>query len=153
MSNETTYAYSTQVTAAAASAALTSNNINTSAECSALTSANHGNYPLADAVLFASFSTSVSSASQVIVMYRRDKNIDGANHAPVPSTTSGAAYSAHAVGAFIVPAFTASSSGYFSCPDIPLAQDCEFYIENKTNATITSTWTLKMKPKTFTPAA
>jgi hypothetical protein len=156
MSNETVYKYGTQRTVISGTANLASNGFNGSAECSntPYNSALHSNYPLADAVLFASFSTSVSSASNVVNLYRRDLNIDGANNAPQPQSAS-PAYSNTWVGAFVIPPFTAASSGYFPLNDVPLSAQCEFYIEDATNATIlgtASSYTVKLTPKTYGPA-
>lgn len=151
MSNETVYSYSTQTTVIPGSIAIASNAFNSSSEVTSISSAQTGNYPLADAVLFASFTASVSSASNVVVLYRRDRNIDGSNHAPLPQSTA-PAYSNIAVGAFIIPPFTAASTGYFPLPDVPLSSACEFYVENRTNTVIASTYTVKITPKTFAPA-
>jgi len=151
MSSETIYKYSTQVTGISGTANAASNGFNGSAEVTALNSANGGKYPLADAALFASFSTSVSSASAIVNLYRRDKNIDGANHAPQPQSAA-PAYSNFYVGAFVIPPITATSSVYVPLPDVPLTADCEFYVENRTNATIVSGYTVKFTPKTVTPA-
>lgn len=151
MSDETIYKYSSEVTAISSTATVASTGFNSSAEVTSLSSAQTGKYPLADAALFASFSTSISSASNVCVLYRRDLNIDGSNDAPIPQAGA-PAYSHIAVGQFIIPPYTAASSGYFFCPDVPLAGDCEFYLENKTNATIDAGFTVKIKPKTYTPA-
>lgn len=153
MSSETIWKQSSQVTAISTTANVASNNFNGASEVTSLSSTQTGKYPLADAAIFASFSTSVSSTSNVLVVYRRDLNIDGANDAPIPQSAA-PAYSALQVGAITVPPYTATSSGYFSLPDIPLpaGADCEFYIQNLTNATITG-FTLKLTPKTYTPAA
>jgi len=154
MSNETVFSYSAQATAIAGSAtgsSIASNSFNASSDCTSLTSTSTGNYPLGDVALFASFSTSVSSASNTVVLYRRDMSIDGANNAPIPQSAA-PAYSNIQVGAFVIPPFTAASSGYFACPDVPLSSAFQFYIENKTNATIISTYTVKVTPKTYAPA-
>jgi hypothetical protein len=151
MSSETIYKYSTQVTGISGTTSAASNAFNGSTEVTALNSANHGKYPNADAVLFASFSTSVSSNSCVVNLYRRDINIDSTNDAPQPQSAS-PAYSNAFVGAFIIPPFTAASTAYIPMPDVPLAAECEFYIENKTNATMVSGYTVKFTPKTVAPA-
>lgn len=155
MSNEAIWKYSASVAALSGTANIAAAGFNASAEASALTSTQTGNYPLCDASLFASFSTSVSSASSYVNLYRRDMNIDGANHAPIPQSAA-PAYSGICVGAFQIPPFTAASSGYFPLKDIPVSGDCEFFIENKTNATIIgtggSTYVMKLTPKTLAPA-
>lgn len=152
MSSETIYKYSSQVTAISSTATCASNGFSQQAEATSLSSAQTGNYPMADAAIFASFSTSVSSATNTLVLYRRDLNIDGANDAPIPQSAA-PAYSAIVVGAVAVPPYTAASSGYFFIPNIPLAGDCEFYLQNNTNASIPAGFTLKITPKTYTPAA
>lgn len=151
MSSETIYKYSSQVTAISSTATCTSNSFNQAAEVTSLSSAQTGYYPMADAAIFASFSTSVSSASNTLVLYRRDLNIDGTNDAPVPTSAS-PAYSAIVVNAMAVPPYTAASSGYFFIPNVPLAGDCEFYLQNNTNASISAGFTVKITPKTYAPA-
>lgn len=151
MSNETIFSYLTQASAITGSAAIASNGFSLSTEVNSMSSTQHSNYPQADAVLFASFTASVSSASNVVVLYRRDLNIDGTNDAPQPQSAA-PAYSNVPVGQFIIPPFTAASTGYFPCPDVPLSSACEFYIENRTSTGIASTYTVKMTPKTYAPA-
>jgi hypothetical protein len=152
MSNETIYKTSTQTNVITGSAAIASNGFNLSTEVVACGTAQTGKYPLGDLALFASFTASVSSASNIVNVYRRDKNIDGGNNAPQPQSAA-PAYSNIGVGSFVIPPFTAQSTGYFFLPDVPLgAGDMEFYIENKTNTGIASNYTLKLTPKTFAPA-
>ena len=153
MSNETVYSYGSQFSAITGSIAIAaSTGFNSSTEVNSATSTQTANYPLGDAVLFASFTASVSSTSNVVVLYRRDKNIGGGgNDAPLPQSTA-PAYSNIAVGAFQIPPFTAASSGFFPLPDVPLSSAFEFYIENRTSTQIASTYTLKITPKTFAPA-
>jgi len=149
--NDLLYEYSTQVTAISGTANVAAAGFNGSAEVVAMNSANHYNMPLADGALFISLSTSVSSASNFVNLYRRDINIDGTGDSPLPQSAA-PAYSNLFVGAFLVPPFTATSTAYLALTDIPLTLDCEFYIENKTNATIVQPFTLKLKPKTFVPS-
>lgn len=154
MSNETVWKYGTQRTVIAGTANVASNGFNGSTECSntPLDSTLHSNYPLADVVLAASFSTSVSSANNIVNLYRRDLNIDSTNDAPQPQSAA-PAFSNTFVGAFVIPPFTAASTGYFACLDVPISAQCEFYLENKTNATIVGTTiTVKLTPKTYAPA-
>jgi hypothetical protein len=147
MSSETILKYSTQQTVITGSAAIASNGFNLSTEVNSAAPT----YPFADFALFASLTTSVSSASAVVVLYRRDLNIDSTNDSPQPQSAA-PAYSSLAVGAFLIPPFTAASTGYFSCPDVPLSSACEFYIENRTNTGIASNYTVKMTQKTLAPA-
>lgn len=152
LTNDDLFGYSTQMTAISGTANVAAAGFSVPAEATSLSSTNHFDYPAADAVLYASFSTSVSSASNYVQLYRRELNIDSTNDAPQPQSAA-PAYSNTYVGAFIIPPFTATSAGYFAMPDVPLAEQCEFYIENKTNATIISGYTVKLRPKTQKPAA
>lgn len=146
--------YSTQMTAISGTANLAAAGFNASTEVTSLSVTNHFNFPVAVAALYASFSTSVSSASNFINLYRRDLNIDSTNDSPQPQSAA-PAYSNAYVGAFVIPPFTATSQGYFALPDVdvPLTKECEFYIENRTNATMISGYTLKLTPKTQYPSA
>lgn len=156
MANEAIWKYAASVSGIAGTANIAAAGFNGSGEAPVLTwSTDLASYPLCDAALFMSFSTSVSSASNFINLYRRDMNIDGTNDGPVPQSAA-PAYSNAYVGKFTIPPFTAASSGYFPLKDIPVSGDCEFFIENKTNATGLGTggspYTLKITPKTYAPA-
>jgi len=151
ITNDDLFGYSTQMTAISGTATLAAAGFNAQAEATSLSATNHFDYPAADAVLYASFSTSVSSASNYVQLYRRELNIDSTNDAPQPQSAA-PAYSNTYVGAFVIPPFTAASAGYFALPDVPLYAQCEFYIENKTNASIVSGYTVKLTPKTQKPS-
>ncbi len=153
MSNETIWKQSTSALAISSTATLASNGFNGSAEVTSLSSAQTGKYPYADAILSCSFSTSVSSASNVLVLYRRDLNIEGTGDAPQPQSAA-PAYSAIQVGIQNVPPFTAASTAILMFADVPLPaqSDCEFYMENKTNASIVAGFSVKIYPKTYAPA-
>ena len=150
MANETVFKYLAQSTLITAASSLQVASLNPSTECTSVSSAWHSNYLSADAVLFASFSTSISSNSNIVNLYRRDLNIDSTNDSPQPTAVSPAYYNTY-VGQFQIPAFTAASSGYFPLNDIPLCKECQFYIENQTNSPMISTYTVKFTPKTFGP--
>lgn len=115
----------------------------------ALGSTNLGLYPRADLILTASHTTSLSSASNIVALYRRDMNIDGTADENVPQTATGTLYKGKFVGAFLAQAKPTSNTNvqYMQITDVPLAKECEFYIENLTNAAFTE-WTLKVLPKT-----
>lgn len=111
-------------------------------------SGNLGRYPLADIQLSIVPTASMASATNTVLLYKRNMNlmdgtadeaIPGASHKPVP------------VAAFRFPGTTASAAAGF----VALAQnvdisagDCEFYIENQINANIPAGWTLTVRPKT-----
>lgn len=140
--------YSTQITHIGSGTSLAAAAMSPSSDVStALSSTNLGRYPLADLALFISNTASVNSASNTILVYRRDLNIDGTNDEPVPSTAA-PAFRPHMVGIVTVPPFTAASTSYHQLTDVPLSDQCEFYIENKLNTVIAAGWTLKVTPKT-----
>lgn len=153
MSNETIWKQSTSALAISSTATVASNGFNSSAEITSLSSTQTGKYPYADAVFSGSFSTSVSSNSNMLILYRRDLNIEGAGDAPIPQSAA-PAYSAVQVGAIPVPPFTAASTAILFFPDVQLSaqSDCEFYLENRTNASIVSGFSVKIYPKTYAPA-
>lgn len=140
--------YSTQVTHIGSGAAMAAAAMSLSTDIStALSSTNLGRYSLADVQLMVSNTGSVSSASNYIVLYRRDLNFDGTNDDPIPATATSAAWSNKLVGVFVVPPWTVASTTYLQLTDIPLSDQCEFYIENKTNTGIGLGWSLKVLPK------
>lgn len=141
--------YSTQITHIGSGASMAAGVMSGTADIStALDSTNLGRYPLCDIVLKVSNTGSVSSASNTIILYRRSLNVDGTNDEPVPATATSAAWSNKLVGSFTVPPWTVASTTYLSAEDVVLTDQCEFYIENKTNTGIGAGWTLKVKPKT-----
>jgi hypothetical protein len=88
MTGEIRFTSSTQKTAISGTANLASNGFNGSTEVTSLSSTDTRSGRLADGVFFGSFSTSVSSASNSLVIYRRDLNIDGTNDAPQPQSAA-----------------------------------------------------------------
>jgi len=122
-----------------------------SATVTLLSSSNHSNYPLADAVLTFSATASVSSASNTINLYRRDMNHDsGTADDPELSINTTTGYMQKYVGSFVVGHTSAAATQSSQVTDVLLSDQCEFYIENKLNGGITD-WTLKIIPKTFVP--
>ncbi len=141
--------FSTQITHIGSGASMATATMSVSTDIStALSSTNLGRYAYADIQLMVSSTGSVSSASNTILLYRRDLNFDSTNDDPVPSTATSSAWSNKLVGAFVVPPFSVASTTYLQVTDIPLADQCEFYIENKLNTAIGAGWTLKVLPKT-----
>ena len=114
----------------------------------AMDSTNLLRYDRADLAFKISNTASVSSASNYINVYRRDLNFDGTNDEPVPATATSAAWSYHFVGAIPIPPYSVASTTYVSLNDVPISDQCEFYIENKLNTAIGAGWTVKVTPKT-----
>lgn len=98
--------------------------------------------PLGDAVLTVTMLTA-PAAGKAFHLYRRDKNVDGANSATVPSLTYKSVY----VGSF--PLALVATAQTISLTDIPLTVDQEFYIENGSGVATTGTTVLKVTPKSF----
>ena len=153
MANELKYVYATQTTVASSTGEIAMGAMNTSGVAT-LTSTEHSNYPMADAVLTFSTTASVSSASNYVNLYRRDHNIDSTTDEPGLSTVAGSEYRHHFVGAFVIKA-TSAAQGTLAhhVTDVPLTQQCEFFIENKCNVPIGANWTLKLTPKSFVPGS
>jgi hypothetical protein len=147
MPTNRTIAYSTQVSHISSGASLTAGSFSASTDvAAALTSTNMARYPLAEVTLVASTGGTanvISSASNTVLLYRRDMNINGAGDAEAPSSN----HSQILVGAFVCP--TGASALCVPCGnDVPLVDECEFYIENRTDESFISGWKLLVKPKT-----
>jgi len=100
--------------------------------------------PFGDAVLTVTMSTA-PSAGAAFHLYRRDLNIDGTNDATVPDANYKNIY----LGSFPIDLVTTIQ--YVSLPGIPLAPDQEFYLENDTGQTTTSSTTtiVKITPRSY----
>ena len=148
--------YTTQIVHISNGTSLAANAISPSTDPTVvLSSTNLARYPNADIQLKIQHTTSMSSASNAIYLYRRDMDFDSTNDEPVPNTATNALYKAKFMGAFICQPQSVTSNShtlYMQLNDVPLADSCEFYIENGTNATIAAGWTLKVIPKTIAAA-
>ena len=116
----------------------------------ALSSANLLRYPEADVTLFFNHTATMNPASTSIALYRRDINVDGTGDEPIPNTVAATLYKAKFMGTFQVQPYSATSASYAQYAqllNVPLADQCEFYIENLTNTSILAGWTLKVLPK------
>lgn len=159
MSGTNVLSYSTQIAHIGSGTSMAPGAINASSDVSTeLSSSNLARYPLADVQLMFKHTTSLSSLSNTITLYRRDLNFDGANSEPVPNSVYATAssntlsyYKAKPVGIFVANAFSISNSNsytqYLQCTDVPLADACQFYLGNDTNTAILAGWTLKVVPK------
>jgi len=130
---------------------LAANVINPSSDISvALASSNLLRYPEADVTLFFNHTASMSPASTSIALYRRDINVDGTGDENTPNTVAATLYKAKFMGVFQAQPYSATSASYAQyaqLTNVPLADQCEFYIENLTNTSILAGWTLKVLPK------
>lgn len=150
MANEVEWTYASQVTLESSGASAASN-VFVQADDTTLASGNHSNYPWADFVLKTVGHGAAVGSNGTINLYRQDLNMDGtAGDAAAPASTNPVIF----VGAFRVPDAQASTATtYYSLTDVPLAADCAFWIENKTNQNLNAGWTLKVTPKSYAPGA
>ena len=102
--------------------------------------------PLADAVLDIALAVA-PAAGKAVHLYRRDMNIDGVNHAPVPDANFKSIY----LGSF--PLDLVTTRQFISLTDIPLTKDQEFYIENDSGQSTSGTTVLKVTPKSYNAKA
>ena len=102
-------------------------------------------YTLADLSLKVQFG-SAPTAGGTISVYRRDLSIDGANSAPTPTGN----YSHTFIGSFKTVADTAVN--YLPLDGVPISTNCELFVKNDTDATMSTDWNLKATPWTYGPA-
>jgi hypothetical protein len=137
------YEYGTQTTVISDGSAIT----NTSFNAGTITPlAPTDVTPLADAVLDITLAVA-PAAGKAVHLYRRDKNIDGTNHAPVPDANFKNTF----VGSF--PLDKVATRQFISLTDIPLTVDQEFYIENDSGQSTSGTTVLKVTPKSYNAKA
>lgn len=150
MSGELEMTYASTVTLEGNGAAL-ADGAYAQADDAMLSSANHENYPLADVVLYVPGFASALSGYKEIYLYRRDMNLaGGSNDEPAPSST----YKGRRVGEFKLPEDNAAgTSGYYQITDVPLSQNCYFYISNETGQELNNGWILYATPKTYVPGS
>ena len=156
MANEAKWTYLSPITVSSSSATVAVGDVSgTASVVTNLSSANHSNYPLADAVLIFTGTNSISSASASINLYRRDINIAGTSDSPILQTATATYYMEKYIGSFKAQASGASftTAQNLECNDIPLSDDCEFYIEDKLNIPVGAGWVLTVRPKSFVPGS
>lgn len=141
--------YSTQITHIGSGASMAAGVMSASTDVStALSSTNLARYDKADLAIMVSATASISSASASFIVYRRDINFDSTNDEPVPGTATASTWRPHLVGVVTLPAGSNASGVYYSLlQDVPLSDQCEFYIENTLNTAIGAGWTIKVTPK------
>lgn len=104
--------------------------------------ADGANYPDAEFVLAATFS-SVPTEGGVLALYARPLNIDGTADAEIPK----AALPVWFVGSFVVNNVTSTQFMTLLAQDLP--DEAEYYIHNVSAAqTVSAGWSLKVKPRT-----
>ncbi len=141
--------YSTQITHIGSGASMAAGVMSASTDVStALSSTNLARYDRADLAIQVSATASINSASSSFVVYRRDMNFNGSSDEPVPGTATASTWRPHLVGVVVLP-FGSNASGVYDSlvTDVPLTDQCEFYIENTLNTAIAAGWTIKVTPK------
>ena len=147
MADEAIWTYASQVTLEASGASAASGAF-VAANDAAMSSANHGNFPLADFALTCDFGAAVAGGV-FVGLYRQDLNIDGTADAPAPTVST---YEETLVGMFKLPSGQSASATY-PLTDVPLTSQCQFSIKNATAQSMSVGWVLKVTPKTLEPAA
>ena len=151
MSNEAKYTYAASKALETSGGTVANAGFN-SGDGLSITSGDHSDYPLADAVLYVPGFGSALAGFQVINLYRRD--MDACGDTSADCYAPAAAYKYLYVGSFVLPQSNATNStGYHSITDIPLSAACIMYIENTTGQTLNSAWSLTIRPKTYGPVA
>lgn len=156
MANEMEVTLASQVTVSSSTAVVAVGDVSGAASVvTALSSANHSNYPYGIAQLSFSGTNSISSASATINLFRRDINVNGTADTPELSTATNSLYRERYVGTFVAKATSASFSTAqeLVIPEIELSPECEFYIENRLNIPVGGSWVLRITPKSFVPGA
>jgi hypothetical protein len=155
MPTNVTYITTSQITHIGNGSSVAAGAMSASTDTStALTTTNMNGWPFCDLQLTVSCSTSISSASNYIVVHRRDIDVDGTNDEPVPATATTTLWN-KPVGVFPIQATSTSvASKTYNICDVPLPATgkCEFYLENKLNVAMAAGWLLKVIPKTYSLA-
>lgn len=138
MAGETIRVYGTTVNMVTSGANLTTNDFNLSNDIAADYS---GSHDLCDVVLNLTFVGSVA-IGQYLHLHRRDMNIEGA----FDETQPGLTYAPRRVGSILLPNL---SSARLAFNAVPLAPDCQFWLENQSGKTISAGWTMIVKPYGF----
>lgn len=146
MSNEIIWTYTTRVILESNGSADVSSDAFQAAGDDTLESGVHLDYPWADFVLTCAFGGTVG-AGKFVRLYRQSLNIDSTNDAPVPAAIHERLY----MGSFVIPEGAAGSVWNFPLTDRKLIADQQYYIENKTDQTVSANWELKATPKTYKP--
>lgn len=146
MANEVIIATLSAITLTSSGASAASNAFATAGY--SLAASAHSGYTGCDLVFTGTLAASNASNSNYFNVYLRPINIDGTADAPQP----GSSFTGGFVGALQFSGTNASGGQTAILTDVPNSwADVEFWIENKTNASLNANWTLKAIPKTVKP--
>ena len=145
MANEVIISTLAAVTIASSGASAASNAF---VSAGTLSASAHSGYTGTDLVFTGTLAASVASTSNFFSVYARPLNIDGTADAPVP----GSSFTGGFVGALLISGSGSSGAQTAILQDVPTSwADVEFYVENRTNASLNAGWTLKATPKSVKP--
>jgi len=106
-------------------------------------------YPHGIFCLSFTIATTTSIQNKTINLYARALDVDGTNDTQAPE--SGVSnFKGAFIGSFLVNDIATIQYAECRAYDLPLL--AEYYIDNQTGQTISSGWTLKVRPLTFKPA-
>jgi hypothetical protein len=146
MAGETIVKWGTQKSLEASGAAIAANAVVQANDLTYSLAADAANYPDAEFVLAATFASAPTEGG-VLALYARPLNIDGTSDAEVPK----AALPVWFVGSFAVNNVTSTQFMTLLATDLPA--EAEYYIHNAgTGQTVSAGWSLKVKPRTYSPA-
>lgn len=145
MSGAVTVLYGTTKTLASSGASCASSAFVSATTANYTPATDGASYPDAEFVLGCTFATAPVDGT-IIALYAQPLSVDGANNTQAPSAARGAY-----IGSFAVAAITT-----IQYPDPILARDvpdsATYWLYNvSTGQTISTGWTLKVTPRTYTP--
>lgn len=141
MSGENIVVFGTQKTLEASGASITNGSVVQADDATYTTSTDGSSYPDAEFALTCTFGTAPTEGA-VLALYARELDFDGTLDAEVPEATRPSRF----IGSFIVNNVTTSQSMALTAYDVPVKAD--YYIHNNsTGQTVSSGWTLKVKPR------
>lgn len=148
MSGEVQVVYGATKTLEANGGAITNNAIGQADDATYGTTVDGGGYPDAEFVLGVTFGSAPTEGA-VIALYARPLDVDGSADTEVPEATRPTRY----IGSFVVNDVTT-----LQYPAPVLARDvpelAEYYLHNNgTGQSISAGWTLKVRPRSYRPAA
>jgi hypothetical protein len=146
MSGETTVVFGTTKTLEANGATIANNALVQADDATYDIVADGGSYPDAQFTMTATFSVAPTEGT-VLALYARPIDIDGTLDTDIPEVTRPTRY----IGAFVVNNVTTIQPLELVAYDVPIK--AEYYVHNVgTGQSVSTGWTLKVKPRTYKPA-
>lgn len=147
MAGEIIRTFGTTKTLEASGASIASGAIGQANDASYSTASDGANYPDAEFVISFAFATAPTEGG-TLVLVARTLDIDGTNDAEAPEATR----PDRTIGAFVVNNVTSTQYAALFARNVPRVAD--YYLLNTgTGQTLSSGWTLKVTPMTYSAAA